>query len=352
MNTADTPQQSILPSGAGKIDRDAFGRFVERYRNEIKLHGYRMMGSIQEAEDLVQETFLRAWRGLDGFEGRGSVRGWLYSIATNTGLNMLAARANVRRLLPNLNAPPSTQMPEGQPASEIDWLEPYPDLNLEGIADGAAGPDARYEMREAVQLAFVAAIQQLPPRQRAVLLLCDVMGWSANEVAGLLGGSVASVNSAIQRARATLAKRYPDGQPLTRPTPNKQQRALLDRYLRAWEHGDLNGFIDLLRKDATYSMPPWRQWYSGREAIGVFFAKVWSSYGSFRLIPTGANRQPAFAIYSRGKTESVWRAHSIQLLELEDDGIASLTKFVGPVGPGLFVHFGLPPHCPVNVAEH
>jgi RNA polymerase sigma-70 factor, ECF subfamily len=346
MTTTDTPQQLIPPGADGKIDRDAFGRFVERYRSEIKLHGYRMMGSIQEAEDLVQETFLRAWRGLDGFEGRGSVRRWLYSIATNTGLNMLAARNNVRRVLPNLDARPSTQLPEGQPASEIDWLEPYPDFNLEGIADGAAGPDARYEMREAVQLAFVAAIQQLPPRQRAVLLLCDVMGWSADEVARLLGGSATSVNSAIQRARATLAKRYPDGQPLTRPTPNERQRALLVRYVRAWEHGDLNGFIDLVRQDATYSMPPWRQWYRGREAIRAFFETVWSSYGSFRLVPTSANRQPAFAVYSRGKTESICRAHSIQLLELEDDGIASLTKFVGPVGPKLFVHFGLLPHLP------
>jgi RNA polymerase sigma-70 factor, ECF subfamily len=346
MTSADKPELSILPSGAGKMDRDAFGRLVQQYRSEIKLHGYRMMGSIQEAEDLVQETFLRAWRGLDGLEGRGSVRGWLYSIATNTALNMLAARANARRLLPHLKAPPSTRLPEGQPASEIDWLEPYPDFDIEGIADGAAGPDARYEMRESVQLAFVAAIQQLPARQRAVLLLCDVMGWSAKEAADLLGGSVASVNSAIQRARDTLAKRYPDGQPLTRPAPNERQRELLDRYLRAWEHGDLNGFIDLLRNDATYSMPPWSQWYSGREAIRAFFAHVWNSYGSFRLIPTGANRQPAFAVYSRGKTEAIFRAHSIQLLELEDDGVASLTKFVAPLGPGLFVHFRLPPRLP------
>lgn len=346
MTTTDKPQQSILPSGAAKMDRDTFARVVGQYRSEIKLHGYRMMGSIQEAEDLAQETFLRAWRGLDGFEGRGSVRGWLYSIATNTGLSMLTARANARRLLPHLNAPPSTRFPDGPPATDIDWLEPYPDLNLEGIMDGAAGPDARYDMRESVQLAFVAAIQQLPPRQRAILLLCDVTGWSAKEAADLLGGSVVSVNSALQRARATLAKRYPDGQPLTRPAPNERQRALLDRYLRAWELGDLDGFIDLLRNDATYSMPPWSQWYWGREAIRAFFAHVWNSYGSFRLIPTGANRQPAFAVYSRGKTEAIFRAHSIQLLELEDDGIASLTKFVGPVGAGLFVHFGLPHQLP------
>jgi RNA polymerase sigma-70 factor (ECF subfamily) len=172
-------------------------------------------------------------------------------------------------------------------------------------------------------------------------LLCDVLGWPANEVARLLGGSVASVNSALQRARGTLGKRY-SKDPANAPSiPNERQRVLLERYVRAWERADLDGFVDLLRKDATYRMPPWPQWYQGRESIRAFFQIVWKSYGSFCLLPLGANRQPAFAVYTRGKTEVVWRAHSIQLLDLDEDSIVSLTKFVAPLGPKMFRSFGL-----------
>lgn len=206
----------------------------------------------------MQETFLRAWRSLDSFEGRTSWRSWLYRIATNACLNFLATRARAWRVLPESQGLPSERPPEGGPASEVAWLQPYPDALLEGIADTEPGPDVRYEMHETVQLAFVAAIQYLPPRQRAALLLRDVLGWSAAETAGLLDTSVASTNSALQRARATLEKRFPSGQPMALPGPDDRDRSLLQRYVQAWEDADLDGFAALLRDDAVYSMPPGR----------------------------------------------------------------------------------------------
>jgi RNA polymerase sigma-70 factor (ECF subfamily) len=206
----------------------------------------------------------------------------------------------------------------------------------------AGNPEARYSSREAVQLAFVALIQQMPPRQRAVLLLCDVLGWSAAETAALLGGTTASVNGALQRSRETLAKRYPDGRPpLVRP-PNLAQQQLLDRYLQAWEGRDLDGFVSLLTEDATYTMPPLPQWYAGRAPIRAFFGWAWRSYAGFRLMATAANRQPAFAAYFRMEIDAPWTAHSIHVLSLDQDAIASLTLFAKPTGPQLFDAFGLP----------
>jgi RNA polymerase sigma-70 factor, ECF subfamily len=322
---------------------EAFERLAEPFRREIKLHCYRMLGSLHEAEDIVQETYLRAWRSFDSFEGR-SFRAWLYRIATNACLNALASRKQLQRLLPDQHAPAAAtvQMPEGAPPTEVAWLEPYPDSNLEGIADDAPNPEARYASREAVQLAFVAAIQQLPPRQRATLLLCDVLGWAAGEAATLLGGSTASINSALQRARETLARRYPDGRPPTAPRPSPAQQTLLDRYLKAWEGHDLDGFVALLKEDATFTMPPWLQWYAGREAIGSFVAMAWQACGGLRLVPTAANGQPAFAIYQRSGAGARWAAHAIQVLTLQDEMISTLTLFVPPVGPRLFHAFGLP----------
>ena len=261
-----------------------------------------MLGSVHEAEDAVQDAYLRAWRSYDSFDGRGSFRAWLYRIATNACLDALASRKNMRRLLPDQQAPAAAtvHMPVGAPPTEQPWLEPYPDANLEEIADGAPNPAARYASREAVQLAFVAAIQQLPPRQRAALLgLCPVLGWTAAEAATLLSGSTASINSVLQRARETLAKRYPHGQPLVAHSPNPGERELLDRYLRAWEGNDLDGFVALLKEDATYTMPPWLQWYAGRDAMRSFFAIAWQGRGDVLLISTAANRQPAFAMYLR-----------------------------------------------------
>jgi RNA polymerase sigma-70 factor (ECF subfamily) len=302
-----------------------------------------MVGSLGEAEDLVQEAFLRAWSGIDGFEGRSSLRGWLYRIATNCCLDALAKRRRASRSLPQQELPSSQEMPQGLPG-DLPWLEPFPDSELEGVPDGAPGPEARYELRESVRLAFVAAIQQLPPRQRAVLLLCDVMGWTAIETAHLLGGSVASVNSALQRARATLARRYPEEAGLAQPIADEEQRLLLDRYLQAWERRDVDGFVELLRSDATYSMPPWRQWYSGRDMIERFFRTVWTAYDGFRLVAIRANRQPAFAVYAQMKNETSWRAHSIHLLELAPGGISAITLYARPLGPELFAGFELPIH--------
>lgn len=320
----------------------SFEQLAEPFRRELKRHCYCMLGSVHEAEDLVQETYLRAWRSFHSFEGRGSLRAWLYQIATNACLNFLASRQNQQRLLPQQRVPPAMEMPDGIFATDVPWLEPYPDSDLEGIADESPGPEARYGRDEAVQLAFVTLIQTLPPRQRAALLLCDVLGWSALEAAELLGTSTAAINSARQRARETLAQRYPDGRPSITASPAPMQQVLLGRYMRAWEAQDLDEFVTLLRENAIYSMPPVTQWYAGQRAIGEFFAWAWKSYDGFRLIATAANRQPAFATYSRAHPDTPWMAHSIQVLTLERDAISELTLFMKPTGPRLFSAFGLP----------
>jgi RNA polymerase sigma-70 factor, ECF subfamily len=321
----------------------SFERLAAPYRRELKLHCYRMLGSVHEAEDLVQETYLRAWRSFERFDGSGSFRAWLYKIATNACLNAIASRKSAKRWLPDRHGPATVKMPNGKPATDVAWLEPFPDRELERIADEAPTPEARYTSREAVQLAFVAAIQQVPPRQRAVLLLCDVLGWSAAEAAALLDGSTASINSVLQRARETLSKHYQSGHSAhasSSPTPAQQE--LLKRYLQAWEALDVNTFAALLKEDATYTMPPMSQWYSGREAIRAFFDWALKSYSGLRLVPTAANGQPAFAAYARKGTDVHWMAHSIHVLELEDDAISRLTLFVKPGGPELFLAFGLP----------
>jgi RNA polymerase sigma-70 factor, ECF subfamily len=320
----------------------AFEQLAEPFRRELKVHCYRMLGSLHEADDAVQETYLRAWRGFKSFDGRGPFRAWLYRIATNVCLDALTSRKQARRFLPDQRGPATAEMPDGMPATDVAWLEPYPDSDLEGIADDAPSPEARYTSRQAVQLAFVAVIQRLPPRQRAVLLLCDVLGWSAAEAATLIGGSVVSVNSALQRSRETLAKHYPDSQAATTFMPDAAQQELLGRYLRAWEKLDLDSFVSLLKEDATYTMPPLLQWYAGREAIRTFFEWAWELYDSFLMVPTAANRQAAFAAYSRPRSGGPWAAHSIQVLSLEDRGISRLTLFAKPDGPRLFGAFGLP----------
>ncbi len=337
------------PNSRGDSNRpnDAFGRRVRPFRRELKLHCYRMLGSVHEAEDAVQDTLLRAWRGFDRFEGRGSFRAWLYQIATNVCLNTLAARKNAPRLLPNELLPAAgMRMPDGTSVTDVPWLEPYPDSFLEGI-DETANPEARYLSREAVQLAFVAVIQGLPPRQRAALLLCDVLGWSANEAATLLGGSTASINSILQRARETLSKRYPDGRPAASRAPNPFEQELLSRYLNAWERLDVDGLVALLKEDATYTMPPKAQWYAGRAAIGNFFEWAWRAYASFRLVPTAANNQPAFAAYSRASSETPWTAHSIHVLTVENGAISTLTLFAKPLAQSLFSVFDLPHIIPI-----
>ena len=341
---SERPHEAALLASAKGGDRRAFQQLTEPRRRELLVHCYRMLGSFHDAEDLVQETLLRAWRSLEGFDGRASTRYWLYRIATNACLNALATRASAGRVLPETESPATQQMPDREPASDIAWLEPYPDSALELVADQTPGPDARYEMREAVQLAFIAAIQLLPPRQRATLLLADVLGWSAAESARLLDSSVAAVNSALQRARTTLEERLAGRPPRVAVAPSAEQRALLERYVRAWESTDVDGLTALLKEDAVMSMPPWRQWYRGRAAIAAFFTLTGrpGGHAPFRLVPTAANRQPAFAFYSRWQSPE-WRFHSIQLLTLHGNTIAAMTSFVMPA---LASVFGLPAVLP------
>jgi RNA polymerase sigma-70 factor, ECF subfamily len=326
---------------AHQKSNDEFEQLAGPLRREVQLHCYRMLGSLHDAEDLVQETYVRAWRSFESFKG-GSFRAWLYRIATNACLNALASRKRAQRWMPDQRGPASDELPDGKPATDVAWLEPYPDSYIEGIADERPNPEARYGSAEAVQLAFVAAIQFLPPRQRAVLLLCDVLGWTAAEASTLLDDSLASVNSALQRARATLSEHYPRASTEIVTPREAGERKLLHRYLQAWEGLDIKTFVALLKEDATYTMPPLPQWYAGREAIGGFFAWAWQRYRGFRLIPTAANRQPAFAAYARSGEDSQWRAHSIHVLAVENDVITSLTLFVKPDGPQLFRAFGLP----------
>jgi RNA polymerase sigma-70 factor (ECF subfamily) len=332
-----------LLEAARMRDRDAFQQLVEPHRPELRLHCYRMLGSYDDAEDLVQETFLRAWRAVDRFEGRASVRGWLYRIATNTCLNAIESRATARRVLPEAMGPPAVEPPGPEPATDVAWLQPYPDAALEGVPDTAPGPDARYEMREAVRLAFVAAIQHLPPRQRAVLLLRDVVGWSAAETAQELDVSVMSVNSALVRARATVERRFPDGRPGALAPEDERQRELVDRYVEVWDTLDLDGLVALLREDAFIAMPPWLQWYAGRDAIRAFFAAIWRpdrpAADRRRLVPTGANAQPAFGVYRPAGAGGRLVGDGIQVLTVRQGALASITHFRDP---RLLAAFGLP----------
>lgn len=333
---------------------EAFQRLVEPYRRELRVYCYRMLGSLDDADDLVQETYLRAWRGFERFEGRASVRSWLYRIATNACLNAIAGRRATRRLLLDPDVPPADGPPPGSrrdpPPTETAWLDPYPDSALEGIADEAPGPDARYEVHESVQLAFVAAIQQLPPRQRAVLLLHDVLRWPATETAALLESSTAAVNSALQRARATLARQFPEGMPAAPPAADDRQRALLDQYVSAWEEGDLDRFVMLLRADAVLSMPPLTAWYLGPPAIGSFFQWALRRHDQgagprFHFVRTGANRQPAFAVYVPSAGGSEWEPLAIHVLTLREGAIAAVVAFLDT---RLFAAFGLPAALPVS----
>ncbi len=280
-------------------ENQAFERLAEPFRREMKLHCYRMLGSLHEAEDAVQETYLRAWRSFSSFEASSSdelrsFRAWLYRIATNACLNALEGRKHQQRYLPDQLGPAGPPKLEGAPALDVPWLEPYPDANLEGFADAAPNPEARYSARESVQLAFVAAIQQLPPRQRAALMLCDVLGWASAEAATLLGGSTASINSALQRARERLSHRYSDRRPPFESKPTRSQQKLLGRYLQAWEGHDIDGFLAVLKEDATVVMPPWLQWFFGRETIGTFFTAAWKTCGGLHLVPTSREWAASF----------------------------------------------------------
>jgi RNA polymerase sigma-70 factor (ECF subfamily) len=323
-------------------DQHAFRALTDPYRRELQLHCYRMLGSRQDAEDALQETLLAAWRGLDGFEGRASLRAWLYRIATNRCLNVL--RDSARR--PREGARPLPfEPPHPTSYGEVLWLEPYPDVLLDGVPDAAPGPDARYESREAVALAFVTGLQRLPPRQRAVLVLRDVLGYRAAEVAEMLEISEASVNSALQRARGTLESATPV-RPERAPLPrSSHERELLARFAEAFETGDVDQVVALLTDDAWVTMPPEPFEYQGHDAIAAFlghaFAARWQQ--RHRLVPTRANGQPAFGHYIPDPHAGIVRGVGVLVLTLEGERIAQITRFGGA---GLLGSFGLPRTLP------
>jgi len=310
-------------SRARSGDEQAFAELTEPHRRELLLHCYRMLGSLQDAEDALQEVLVSAWRGLDRFQERASMRSWLYSIATNRCLNSIRdAGRRPQRGLP-FTPPAPTRM------SEVSWLEPYPDELLEGLPDAAPGPEARYETREAVGLAFITALQRLPERQRAALVLRDVLGFRAAEAAELLGVSEATINSALQRARESLESR--GAPPLEHaPAPDSQaERELLDEFADAFEQGELDRVVALLTDDAWVTMPPEPFEYQGHDAISEFFAHVTAArrYHDAKLVRTRANLQPAFAHYIRDGAEEYGRLAGLLVLSLEGERISTLTRF-------------------------
>src|SRR5262245_634331 len=322
------------------ISSGPFQALVDRHRQEIRAHCYRMLGSIDDAEDATQDALLAAWRGYGAFEGRSSARTWLYRIATNTCLRALERRAAARRVLPQAVGPGAPIDSLGRPDLETPWLEPYPDAALAGIRDDAAGPEARFELLDSVRLAFVAAIHGLPPRQRAVLLLRDVVGLTAVETAHATGLSIAAANSALQRARAKLRDRFPAGPPAAFAGLDEGQERLLADYVRLWEAGDIDGFVGLLARDAVWSMPPWRQWFVGREATAGFLRWAWrSSADGQRLVRTAANGAPAFGYYRRSADGARFEPFAIQVVELGEAEIRSIVNFVEP---RFFEAFALP----------
>jgi RNA polymerase sigma-70 factor (ECF subfamily) len=322
---------------------EEFARLTEPFRPELLAHCYRMLGSVYDAEDQVQETLVRAWRSYGQFQGRASLRTWLYRIATNACLRAIENRG--RRPLPSGLSGPSDDPHAPLPAvqQEVPWLQPFPDALL---GDGAADPAAVAVSRESVRLALIAALQYLPPRQRAVLLLRDVLGWRAAEVADLLGTTTIAVNSALQRARDQLRDAAP-AQDAMREPADADQRELLDRYAAAFETSDVAALMRLLRADAVFEMPPQPIWFAGRELIGRFLASTVLPQNTFRMLPIAANGQPAFAAYLR-ENDGVLRAHAIQVLTVSAGQIARLVSFNDA---GLFPAFGLPPTFPVAGPE-
>ena len=340
-------QEAENLAAARQGDSQRFSELTEPFRRELQVHCYRILGSLHEAEDMVQETILRAWKRLDTYEGRASFRSWLYKIATNACLDVLDQRRS-RRLLPNQSGPAADAHAQiSPPSSEIIWLEPIPD---EWLADSSAiNPEARYTKSESISLAFLTALQALPPRQRAVLILRDILDFSANETADVLELTVSSVNSALHRARTTLSQNYHGReQQLSVPSQTDERTQwLLDHFIKAWESADVDGLVALLKADAALAMPPSPSWYQGREAIGVFVAgTVFADDGMFegkaaqrwRLIQTNANGAPAFAIYQRsGKNQ--YQAFGLHVLECEGNQISQITSFIDPSLPA---QFGLP----------
>jgi RNA polymerase sigma-70 factor (ECF subfamily) len=350
MSTSWAVKERALLEAARGGDEDAYRRLVEPLQGQLHAHCYRMLGSVHDAEDALQEALLRAWRGLRRFEGRSSLRSWLYTIATNTCLNAVARRP--KRVLP-IDHGPAADPHEGpgRPLVESVWIEPYPD-ERRAVEDERAAPEARYEQREAVELAFVAALQHLAPRQRAVLILREVLGFSAAEVAESLETTVASVNSALQRARATVDERLPEQsqQATLRALGDERLRELSERYVDAWERGDVDAVVSMLAEDAVIAMPPMATWFRGRDGVEVFlrdfaFAQRWAGARfvagdrRVRVLPAHASGQLAFGSYSWDPERGAHRATALQVLALRGAEIVDITGFVTPA---LFPRFGLP----------
>jgi len=342
VDDVDTPTEPELLAAAHRGDAAAFERLVASYRGELYAHCYRMLGSVQDAEDALQESLLGAWRGIAGFEGRSSLRAWLYRVGTNACLRLIARRP--RRLLSADHAQPRWASDElGEPVAGPVWLEPWPD---EGAASdpGSADPEASYLRREDMELAFVAALQHLPGTQRAVLILREVLGFSAKETAGILETTPASVNSALQRARKTIDQRLP-------PSPQgaeldalgaEGRRELVDAFVAAWERADVAAILALLTEDARFTMPPLPAWFLGQETIGRFFAER-MFLTPWRLVPIRANGQIAFACYQGEPGGGRFRLGAVTVLSVRTGRLAEITGFLDP---GVHRSFGLPEEFP------
>jgi RNA polymerase sigma-70 factor, ECF subfamily len=325
---SSTVHERELLEAARRGDEGAYRRLVDGFRGELQGHCYRMLGSVHDAEDALQDTLLRAWRGLPRFEGRSSFHSWLYTIATNASLNLIARRP--KRVLP-IDYGPATDPHEGfgVPPAESVWLEPYPDADVQ---DGYAAPEARYELRESVELAFVAALQHLPANQRAALLLRDVLGFSAREAADSLETTVASLNSALQRARRKLDDELPERsqQATLRALGDERLRAVVERFADAMQRGDVGAVVALLGEDAAWSMPPLPVWFTGREALTGFLVRgPLSGDWRWRHVPTHANGQPASASYAWHEGDGCYRPFAIDVLTLDDSArVRHITSFI------------------------
>jgi len=337
-----TGRQRALLESARRGDEDAFRRLLEPHRRELLAHCYRMLGSVHDAEDALQDAFLRAWRGLPRFEARSSLRAWLYRIATNACLTAIERRP--ARVLPLAYGPPSDpHQHHDPPIAEPIWIEPYPDAQL-GLGDGLAAPSARYELRESVELAFVAALQLLPPGQRAALIMREVLGFSAREVAESLGTTVASVNSALQRARRAIDQRLPERSQQTtlRALGERELEGIVRAYMDAMERGDVAAVVAMLTEDATWSMPPIPSWYDGPDAIAVFLRDQALAV-PWRHAATRANGQLAVGCYALDQEGTRYVPGVLDVLELRGRRIAKVTGFVTPE---VFPRFGLPDGLP------
>ncbi|MFE9450191.1 sigma-70 family RNA polymerase sigma factor [Streptomyces sp. NPDC006739] len=328
-----------LMSKARAGDGDAFRALVQPFRAELQVHCYRMLGSLQDAEDALQDTLLAAWQGIGGFEQRASMRTWLYRIATNRCLN--ARRSASRRQAKEWNVP-HVEPPEPTRLGEVIWLQPYPDTLLQAVTDAQLGPDARYEQTESISLAFVTALQVLPPRQLAVLVLRDVLGFHADEVATMLDSTLDSVNSALKRARAALQRRWPPAADRQPPAPGSaSEDAIVAKFVHAWESADIDALVDLLTSDVFVSMPPVPFEYEGKGLAARFCNGIFRAGRRFDLVPTRANGQPAFGAYLRAPS-GISHGTGLYVLTLADDHISAMTRFDSSVLPW----FGLPRSLP------